>query len=60
MVFIVVKKEVKDAVMKAVYDEAGIDTTGQGILFSLPISEAVGLDPIVKAEEEKDEENIKK
>ena len=52
MVFIVVKKEIKDQVMKSVYDEAGLGTTGQGILFSLPITKAVGLDPVPSMEED--------
>ncbi len=44
MVFIVVPKDTKDAVMKAVYDEAGIKTKGMGIVVSLPILDTVGLD----------------
>ena len=44
MVFIVVPKEMKDSVMKAVYDEAGIATKGMGIVVSLPILDTVGLD----------------
>lgn len=46
ILFTVVKEELKDKVMKAIYDEAGLDTPGQGILFSLPITDAVGLDPV--------------
>lgn len=44
MVFIVVPKSMKDKVMKAVYDEAGIATKGMGIVVSLPILDTVGLD----------------
>ena len=43
MVFIVVSNDIKDAVMKAIYDEAGISTKGMGIVVSLPISDTVGL-----------------
>jgi len=46
MVFIIVDEKIKDNVMKAVYDEAGIKTQGQGIVFSLPLIEALGLEPI--------------
>lgn len=50
MVFIVVKKEIKDKVLKAVYDQAGLSTQGQGIIFSLPILDAVGLEPLTVAD----------
>lgn len=53
-VFIVVKSEVKDAVMKSIYDDAGIGTQGQGIILSLPVLDAVGLTPVNK--EVKEEE----
>lgn len=43
VVFIVVKKEIKDAVMKEIYDDAGLDKKSQGIILSLPISKAYGL-----------------
>ena len=43
VVFIVVKKEIKDAVMKEIYDDAGLDKKSQGIIISLPISKAYGL-----------------
>lgn len=51
VVFIVVPSDIKDNVMKQIYDEAGIKTQGQGIILSLPITDAVGFSPIVKAEE---------
>ena len=46
IVFVVAKEEIKDDVMKAIYDEAGLDTPGRGIVFSLPVTDAVGLDPV--------------
>ena len=52
VVFIVVEKEMKDAVMKKIYEDAGIGTQGQGIIISLPVIEALGLTPV---EEEKEE-----
>lgn len=54
VVFIVVKKSIKDKVMKAIYDEAGLSSKGQGIIISLPINDAVGLPPIEKEEEIKE------
>ncbi|MFA6829233.1 MAG: P-II family nitrogen regulator [Bacilli bacterium] len=46
MVFIVVSNDIKDEVMKQIYDDAGISTQGSGIIVSLPISDAIGLDPL--------------
>jgi nitrogen regulatory protein PII len=46
VVFIVVDRSIKDTVLKAIYDEAGLATKGQGIVFSLPISDAIGLTPL--------------
>ena len=44
IVFIVVKKEIKDEVMKAIYDDAGISSKGNGIIISLPITKTAGLE----------------
>ncbi|MCI5670452.1 MAG: P-II family nitrogen regulator [Bacilli bacterium] len=52
IVFIVVDKTIKDAVMKKIYVDAGIATQGQGIIISLPITDAVGLTPIDEDKEE--------
>lgn len=38
MVLILVKDAIKDAVMKAIYKNAGLSTEGVGIVFSLPVS----------------------
>lgn len=43
MVFILVNAKIKDKVLSAIYDKAGLGTNGQGIAFSLPISDVVGL-----------------
>lgn len=53
IVMIVVPKEIKDAVLNAIYKEMGMAKKAQGIAFSLPITDTVGL---VKTEE-KPEEN---
>lgn len=46
IVFIVVEREIKDSVMKKIYDDAGLATQGHGIVLSLPITEAIGLTPV--------------
>ena len=38
MVLILVSASIKDAVMKAIYKNAGLSTEGVGIVFSLPVS----------------------
>ena len=40
---ILVKSEIRDAVLAAVNKEAGIDSKGQGIAFSIPVSDVAGL-----------------
>ena len=43
MVMILVPSEIKDDVLRGLYRAVGLKTPGQGIAFSLPVSEAVGL-----------------
>ena len=43
ILMILVDKEIKDGVLKAVHHEAGLDRESQGIAFSLPVDHAVGL-----------------
>lgn len=43
IVLIIVRSEIKDAVMSALYRDVGLDSAGQGIAFSVPIKKAVGL-----------------
>ena len=43
MLLIVVNSDIKDAVLSAVYKAAGLATDGQGIAFSLPVDDVVGL-----------------
>lgn len=47
IVMILLPSEIKDAVLKSVYHEAGLDKESQGIAFSLPVDAAVGLAPAV-------------
>lgn len=43
IVMILVPADIKDDVLHAVYRQAGLKTEGQGIAFSLPVDDAVGL-----------------
>ncbi len=43
VVMILVSKDIKDAVLSAVYGAVGMGTAGQGIAFSLPVNKTVGL-----------------
>lgn len=44
MILMAVKKENKDAIMKAITEEVGIKTEGMGLCFSLPIDSVIGFD----------------
>ena len=46
IILIVVKREEKAKVMKAIADVAGINTQGKGIIFSLPVDSALGLSQV--------------
>lgn len=43
IVIIIVPTELKSDILHALYREVGLNTPGQGIAFSLPVDEAVGL-----------------
>ena len=43
MIFIVAKKEQKNDIMKAVMEQAGLDTKAKSIVFSLPVTDIAGL-----------------
>ena len=43
MVLILVNTKIKDKVLSAIYKEVGLQTAGQGIAFSLPVEDVVGL-----------------
>lgn len=58
IVMILVTDGIKDAVLHALYQSAGLKTEGQGIAFSLPVDEVVGLtvnEPEKKVKEAKSE-----
>ena len=43
MLYILVNENIRDNVMAAINKAAGLDTMGQGIIFSLPVDNASGL-----------------
>ena len=43
MLYILVNEKIRDAVMSAINKAAGIDTIGQGVVFSLPVSSISGV-----------------
>ena len=43
IVMIVVKKEIRDDVLHALYKKVGLVTPGQGIAFSVPVTDVTGL-----------------
>ncbi len=43
IVLILVDLEIKDAILHAIYKSIGLNSEGQGIAFSLPVDEFVGL-----------------
>ena len=43
MVMIVISTDIKEEVLHAIYQSAGLSTDGQGIAFSLPVDNVVGI-----------------
>lgn len=52
MVFIVVKKEQKNEIMKAIMDKAGLESKAKSIVFSLPVSATAGMRLMEESAEE--------
>lgn len=48
IVMILVASEIKDKVLHAIYQSAGLKSEGQGIAFSMPVNHVVGLSGGVK------------
>ncbi len=48
IVMILVPKAIKNDILHALYKAVGLNTAGQGIAFSLPVTEAVGMSGEVK------------
>ena len=43
LLIILIPEENRDRVLRALYDGAGLDSAGQGIIFSLPVEKTAGL-----------------
>ena len=43
MVLILIKQEIRDKMLSAIYKATGLGTDGQGIAFTLPVSDVVGV-----------------
>ena len=43
IVMIIVKTELKDDILHALYKKVGLDTPGHGIAFSMPVDKTVGI-----------------
>lgn len=59
LIFIVVKKEQKNAIMGAIMEDAGLTTKAKSVIFSLPVTETAGMRLLQAYEEDKaaEEEN---
>ena len=51
LVMLLVPENIKDRVLRALYDAAGLDSAGQGIAFSLPVERTLGLNSPGKGRE---------
>lgn len=65
IVMILVAHDIRDAVLKSLYDAVGVNTAAQGIAFSLPVDDVVGLGKrkpakSAPAEDGKEEKEAKK
>lgn len=50
IVMLIVDSKIKDNILKEIYETVGIKTPGQGIAFSLPVTNAIGLEKQFKEE----------
>ena len=54
IVFIVVKSEMKNSIMRAIMDNAGFESPARSIVFSLPVTSTAGMRLLEDAPEEVD------
>lgn len=47
MIYILSKKQDKDAIMTAIMEKAGLDTDAHAAVFSIPVDEIAGLRSVV-------------
>ncbi len=52
ILMIVVEKDVRNAILNALYQEMGMDKKSRGIVFSLPVSDVAGLAPAIQEKKE--------
>ena len=52
MVFIVARTEEKNGIMRAISEQAGMDTKAKAIVFSLPVTSTIGLRALEEQPEE--------
>lgn len=43
LVMIIISKDIKENVLKAIYEKVGLGTPGQGIAFTVPVEDVVGI-----------------
>lgn len=43
MIILIVKTEIKDNILKAIYNEVGLGSDANGVAFSLPVTNVVGI-----------------
>ena len=43
LVMIIISKTIKENVLKAIYEKVGLNTPGQGIAFTVPVDDVVGI-----------------
>lgn len=48
LVMIIIPKEIKKAVLHAIYQKVGLDSLGQGIAFTVPVEDVVGINKITE------------
>ena len=46
IVMILVSSDIKDNILKGLYDATGVNTPAQGIAFTLPVDDVVGITPV--------------
>ena len=58
IVLLLVPVDIKDAVLNELYHAVGLGSPGQGIVFSLPVDRALGLNDFNQIDELKEEEEM--
>jgi len=60
VVLILANTKIKDNILHAIYEQVGLDTPGQGIAFTTPVDDVVGLTTKKKIKQLNDEVNKEK